>query len=159
MTQKRRNCDANWNQAINKITPSVGRGVNEMANTSNLQVVANDMSLDFLLLSNPFEAAIEVSSAERIYKLVKNGSFALGRQTIIAAFQAAASQTTDGQAVNVKAIVKLCLEITAESYKSTNPANHLKIWFDPFTARVEMQAGNGLKDSLSIWSNQQRIAA
>ncbi len=140
--------------------------------TIAINVMTNETSIEFLLFSNPFapsihaettikapilELANEFSTAERIYMLIKNGSFALGRQFIKDAFLTAAGQTESGQAANLKAIVKLCIQIAAQSYKSKS-TNHLNIWFDPFSGRLELSTRNGLKDSLTVFTAQSRIA-
>lgn len=101
---------------------------------------------EFIVLSNPFElsAPRKECSPEQILKMVKNGNFGLYREQIIAAFKQAGGSTE----INLRAIIKLCLDVVAES--CSNGKTGIRLWFDPFTGRLELEAANGLKDSLLL---------
>lgn len=123
-------------------------------------------SITELFLSNPFELAdshaqvvsaeqnspVSGQTAERLYALVKQGSFARSRSQIIEIFTTAGGKTPGGEPVNVKAIIALCLTASAESFKSKNIEQRIALWFDPFSGRIELQTTDGLRDSLTIWA-------
>lgn len=79
--------------------------------------------------------------------MVKNGSFGLYREQIISTFKLAGGAAACS---NLSAVVKLCLDVVAESCK--NGKAGLKLWFNPFTGRLELEAANGMRDSLPLWS-------
>jgi hypothetical protein len=118
---------------------------------SNLFAAENELAN---VLPNPVpavESIVEASPAERIYKLVRRGTFGLSRQQVIDAFVAAGGMNACGQPVNFQAVIRLCLEITAQSHKAGKAADQIRIWFDPFSGRLELTTANGSRDNLTVW--------
>lgn len=136
---------------------------------TNTQTSIAAHEAEFLFISNLFDAApsapaanisekviLTSSPAERVFRMVKNGNFGFNRQEIIDAFIAVGG-SNNGAPVDYKAIIKLCLDVVAQSHKNSKSA--LRLWFDPFTGRLELELANGLCDSLQIYTRNIAMAA
>lgn len=120
----------------------------------------SETNLDFLVLSNPFsgestskDVVAPVWNASKIYQLIKLGHFGFDRERIVAAFTAG-SKTF--QRRDLKRIIGLCLEVEAESNRNSRAA--LRLWFDPFSGRLELESANGLRDSLCLFASAHASA-
>ncbi len=127
---------------------------------SKAQVTEAGSESSFLFFSNPFESThglndLQEYDAEKVFKMVKNGNFGLYRQQIINTFKHVGGSGVVGAPENIKAIIKLCLDVVAESCRSGKAL--IRFWFDPFTGRLELETANGLRDSLLVWSSPAAV--
>ena len=116
-----------------------------MTNTANEQ--------GFLTFSNPFtsEKTAEISNVkdtriQRIANLLAQGSFAPVSNQVITLFMEAGGMDNLGGALNIKAVIALCMEIS-------NSNNSIELWYDPFSGRLELST-EGKSDSLTIWAKR-----
>lgn len=134
---------------------------------ANAQLPVSTLDNEFLFFSNPFTVSQASPgsllsqqqnslgiigensrcSAERLFRLIKNGTFALCREQILEAFESVGGLKHSSH-INLKGIIKLCVDIVAESHKKGKSG--LRLWFDPLTGRLELESANGLTDSLQI---------
>ncbi len=89
--------------------------------------------------------------AARLFDLVSRGSFALGRKEITEAFIAVGGLSANGGPEQLDAVIELCLHITSESYRAGNTRRRTRVWYDPFTGRLELETMTGARDSLTVW--------
>lgn len=136
-------------------------------NFADTQGLGNDVLV--FLTTEPITSALEITSAteagnqattsERIFNLIKSGSFAFAGREVKAAFEQAGGKDASGLPTNKEAIVNLCMDIVAFSHRSCNAAQHIKLWFNPFTGRLHLTTGAGTSDCLTIWTALSRQTA
>lgn len=89
----------------------------------------------------------------RIACLLAQGSFGAVRQQVTDLFIEFGGYDLDLTPKNLKAVLKLCMDITAASHRSLS-SQSFELWYDPFSGRLELSTASGGADSLSIWSKR-----
>lgn len=89
----------------------------------------------------------------RIACLLAQGSFGAARQQVTDLFIEFGGYDFDLTPKNLKAVLKLCMEITAASHRTLS-SQSFELWYDPFSGRLELSTTSGAADSLSIWSKR-----
>lgn len=89
----------------------------------------------------------------RLACLLAQGSFGAVRQQVTDLFVELGGYDLDLTPRNLKAVLKLCMDITAASHRSVS-SQSFELWYDPFSGRLELSTASGKADSLSIWSKR-----
>lgn len=85
--------------------------------------------------------------------LLAQGSFGAVRQQITDLFIEFGGYDFDLTPKNLKAVLKLCMDISAASHRTLS-SQSFELWYDPFSGRLELSTASGSVDSLSIWSKK-----
>ncbi|MCC7528473.1 MAG: hypothetical protein IT342_08125 [Candidatus Melainabacteria bacterium] len=110
-------------------------------------------ALGFIEFTDPFASfenrkASQTSPAERLYHLMKSGSFAIGSEEIRTLI---IGSITGGSAASVRAkLIRLCLEIGMLSYRSGDPEKVIAVWFDACTQMLHLKTAAGMSDRMSF---------
>jgi len=96
----------------------------------------------------PSTSTFEKSPAERLFRLLRNGSFALGKAEIEALFAMSVQSLEPTE--NQSSLTRLCMEISMISHRAGDPLKVISVWFDASTQMLNLRTAKGQCDRLSL---------
>jgi len=112
--------------------------------------VSTAENCQFLTFDNPFceQPTVDAATFERLHHLLKSGSVAMARVEIDALITAICRSCAHEK--TAFALAELCLEINMLSSSSAEIGKRISVWFDSYSGRLNVKAGSGRIDSISV---------